>query len=176
MDSLITSILTFLVLVSNILFLVTLALFIFSLPTRRWIINHISEHLAQHIFFLSLLATLGSLSLSNIIGFPPCDLCWFLRIFMYPQVIISLVALIRREKSFIYYCLPLSLIGGIIALYHSYVQWAGGSSLLKCTLDGGACGKLYVYAYGYITIPFMALSAFVYLTAASLVYIYGNKK
>jgi disulfide bond formation protein DsbB len=171
--------LSFLVLVSNIAFFVAIALFIFSEKMRKMMIKHLSEKLASHIFFFSFVATLGSLAFSNIVGFPPCDLCWFQRIFMYPQAIISFVALvcpkIDSQKSFIYYLLPLSIIGTCISLYQSYIQWGGTTSVVRCTLDGGACGKLYVYAYGYITIPFMALSAFVYLLSISLVYIYGKK-
>jgi len=123
---------------------------------------------------------MGSLAFSNIIGFPPCELCWFQRIVIYPQALITLVALLRKRgaeaRTLVEYLLPLSVIGFVISLYQSYVQWGGGSSILKCTLASGECAKLYVYAYGYITIPFMALSIFVYLVSMSCIYLYGKNK
>ena len=46
------------------------------------------------LLLLSLAAVVGSLSFSEIVGFPPCELCWIQRIFMYPQAIIAFCALI----------------------------------------------------------------------------------
>jgi disulfide bond formation protein DsbB len=176
MTHIIPEILSFSIIVSNALFIVFTALFLFSRETRTWIGKHVSQYSAHYIFVFSLASTLGSLALSNIVGFPPCDLCWWLRIAMYPQVIIAFVALLRTERQAIYYVLPLSVIGFIISLYQSYIQWGGTGSLLPCTLDGGACGKLYIYAYNYITIPFMALSAFTYLLVVALIAVYGKEK
>lgn len=175
MSSNLPYILSALVLLSNIVIVVVISLFLFSAKAKAYILEHLERRPLEHIFIFSLLASLGSLMLSDIVGFPPCDLCWFQRIFMYPQVIISLVALIRKEKHAVYYLLPLSVIGGVISFYQSYIQWGGTNSILPCTASGGACGKLYIYSFGYITIPFMALFTFAYLTAISLAYIYKNK-
>lgn len=163
------------VFISNMVIIIVVALFLFSAKSKKYILEHLQNRPLEHIFIVSLAATLGSLMLSDVIGYPPCDLCWFQRIFMYPMVIMSFIALVRKEKHIIYYVLPLSIIGGAIAFYQSYIQWGGTHSLLPCTLDGGACGKLYVYAYGYITIPFMALFVFAYVIAVCLAYIYGRK-
>lgn len=176
LSSIVISVITFSVLISNIVFVIASMLFILSVSARAWIIKHISQNIAGHTFIFSLLATIGSLLLSNIVGFPPCELCWFQRIVMYPQVIISLTAWIRKETSFIYYSLPLSITGFIISGYQSYIQWGGTNSILPCTLNGGECGKLYIYAYNYITIPFMAFSMFVYLLTISIIYIFNKSK
>src|SRR5687767_13189790 len=42
---------------------------------------------------VSFIATVGSLLLSEVIGFEPCFLCWYQRIMMYPQVFLLLVAM-----------------------------------------------------------------------------------
>ena len=168
MISIIIPFLTFSVFASNVLFLVGFALFVFSEKSRGSIRRHFHKHTAEYTFFFAFLAAVGSLTLSNIIGFPPCELCWFQRIVLYPQVIIALVAWFRKETQFIFYCLPMSVIGLLISLYQSYIQWGGTHSLVGCTVAGGDCGKLYVDAYGYITIPFMALSVFIYMLAVSL--------
>ena len=166
---------SFLILLSNIFFVAFVFVYFFSKNIREYIENHIGEYAVVYIFILSLLATAGSLIMSNVIGFAPCELCWFQRIFMYPQVVISLVALIRGEKRIVYYLLPLSIIGGLIALYHSFILW-GGKSFISCTQAGAACAKIYVLDYHYITIPFMSFSIFVYLLAVSWVYFKALKQ
>lgn len=71
---------------------------------------------------ISLIATLGSLYFSEILKFIPCDLCWFQRIFMYPQVVLLGLAAIRKEYGIARYSLALSIIGGAISLYHYALQ------------------------------------------------------
>lgn len=113
-------------------------------------------------FITALIATLGSLFYSNVAGFPPCDLCWFQRIFMYPLVILFAVALIKKDSSVIKFALPTALIGGIISLYHNYMYFGDQGLNAICQLFGVgvSCTKRYVFEFGYITIPMMALTAF----------------
>lgn len=63
---------------------------------------------------VSVIATLGSLYLSEIKGFLPCDLCWFQRIFMYPLTILLGIAYFKDDVGIAKYVLPLSFIGGYI--------------------------------------------------------------
>src|SRR3989344_2963611 len=51
------------------------------------------------VFGSALIATLASLTLSEILRFPPCVLCWYQRIFMYVQVPLTYLAITRRELS-----------------------------------------------------------------------------
>ena len=62
----------------------------------------------------SLMATVGSLFFSEILHFPPCMLCWYQRILMYPLVVIIAVGILRRDKGVYQYVLPLSITGFII--------------------------------------------------------------
>ena len=115
-------------------------------------------------FIIVLGAFVGSLFYSEIAGFPPCSLCWYQRIFIYPQIILLAGALIWRDRTIARYLLPLSIIGGIIALYNSYIQY-GGSALISCGTDPSAinCSQRLVFEFGYITLPLMSLTAFVLL-------------
>ena len=117
-------------------------------------------------FITALLSMMGSLFYSEIIGFPPCSLCYVQRWFMYPQILILFPWTIRLGEMFklkaAYFftsSIVLSVIGGIIALYHAYTQ-VGGSSLIPCTADGGDCSKVYFAEWGIITIPAMSFVAF----------------
>ncbi|MDA1515628.1 disulfide bond formation protein B, partial [Bacillus cereus group sp. TH40LC] len=44
--------------------------------------------------FISLIATCGSLYFSEILGFTPCNLCWYQRIFMYPLIFLIIISMI----------------------------------------------------------------------------------
>lgn len=113
-------------------------------------------------FVVVLVGTASSLFYSEIAGFAPCALCWWQRIFLYPQVLILCTALWKKESSALVYTLPLSMIGGLVAIYHSYLQF-GGSPLIPCPASGISCSQIYFIEYGYITIPTMALTSFVLL-------------
>lgn len=120
-------------------------------------------------FLIVLGAFFGSLFYSEIAGFPPCSLCWYQRIFIYPQIILLGGALLWRDRSIARYLLPLSIIGGIIALYNSYLQY-GGSPLIPCGTDPAAidCAQRFVFEFGYITLPLMSLTAFILLILLAL--------
>ena len=111
-------------------------------------------------FIVALIATAGSLFYSEIAGYTPCELCWFQRILMYPQVILLGVALAVKDQKIMRYILWLSGIGAFIALYHYLIQL--GFLPGACDVSGYSvsCSHRFVLEYGYITIPMMALTAF----------------
>ena len=69
------------------------------------------------------MATVSSLFLSEIAGFPPCKLCWYQRIFMYPQVIVLGVGYLLNDLKARLMAIILSGIGAAIAIYHILVQF-----------------------------------------------------
>lgn len=100
-------------------------------------------------------------------GFPPCKLCWYARILLYPMVPISLIAILKKEKNFIDYLLPLSVLGVLLTGYHSFLQWfpaqiaqLGGN----CDIIN-PCNVSQVTYLNFITIPFLGFVAFVLITA-----------
>ena len=113
-------------------------------------------------FIVALIATLGSLFYSEIADYEPCKLCWFQRIFMYPQVILFGIALWKKNGAFTAHNgIVLSAIGAVIAGYH-YLLQIGVAPELPCAAVGysAACSQRFVMNFGYITIPMMALTAF----------------
>ena len=113
------------------------------------------------IFTVSAVATLGSLFFSEVGKFVPCLLCWYQRIFMYPQPIMIYLAIMRDEYVIRPYLYTLNVIGGLIALYHVFIQRFPALSIAPCDATGVSCTKVHNYYWGYITIPMMALTAFV---------------
>ena len=158
----IVSLLPVLVLVSHVVFVVLLAFFVFRKSLGKRVVLFVGKHSLILGLLVSLIAVAGSLFYSEIIGFEACTLCWWQRVFLYPTVLIFAMALWRKEQSAYYYIVPLVILASIIAVYQSYV-YLGGSSLLTCTNVEGACFKIYVMAFGYITIPMMSLTIALYI-------------
>ncbi len=121
-------------------------------------------------FIIVLIAMLGSLFYSEIAGYEPCKLCWFQRIFMYPQLIILGLALWKKDQRIFRYTIVLSIIGTIIAGYH-YLLQIGAAPAIPCSAVGYSisCSKTFVMQFGYITLPMMALTVFVLLVFFSII-------
>ncbi|ASK60854.1 disulfide bond formation protein B [Virgibacillus phasianinus] len=119
------------------------------------------ETLIFLIWAQALIALLGSLFFSEIMGYVPCELCWYQRILMYPLVIIYGVAMIKKNMSMAYPGIILSGIGIFVSTYHYLIQkvpalhdTAGACGIIPCTTQ-------YVNYLGFITIPFLAGVAFI---------------
>lgn len=114
------------------------------------------------MFIISITATLGSLFYSEIAKFTPCILCWYQRIMMYPQPLLLYVGIARNERVLKPYLLLLNIIGFGIALYHYTLQRFPEQLISPCSIVGAStsCIKGYTFSYGFISIPFMALTAF----------------
>jgi len=162
MTALISAGLPYVVLFSHIVFVFLLFSLFFANAWGRNIAYWLGSHAIAFSFLVSLAAVLGSLFYSEIMGFEPCVLCWWQRVLLFPLVIIFGVALWKKNKSAFLYAVPLALAVALIAAYHSYT-YLGGRSFLDCTALGGACSKIYVMAFGYITIPFMSLTVALYI-------------
>lgn len=152
----------YIVIVSHI---VLATLFFAALARRSWgreATHFVGKHALPLSFFVSLAAVVGSLFYSEVVGFEPCVLCWWQRVFLYPTLVLFALAAWQKDRGIFLYSSTLALLAGVIALYHSYV-YMGGTSILPCTALGGACSKVFVYAFGYITIPSMSLTVVLYL-------------
>jgi disulfide bond formation protein DsbB len=105
-------------------------------------------------------STLGSLFFSEIMELPPCALCWYQRVFMFPLVIILLVGLFPFDKSIIKYALPLAIAGWGFAFYH-YLLYSGfiPESIQPCS-QGVSCSETYLDLFGFLTIPMLSLISF----------------
>ena len=120
-------------------------------------------------FGMALIATCGSLFLSQVLSLPPCVLCWYQRVCMYPIIVILGIGILRGDKKLYEYVLPLAVVGWVLALYHSLLQWKIiPDELAPCT-QGVSCTTVQVHLLGFITIPFMSLVAFSIVIVAMIV-------
>ena len=116
---------------------------------------------------LTFVSVVMSLVYSEYFGLIPCSLCWFQRIFLYPQLFLFLMAAWKKDSYIADYSIVLSVFGGAIALYQHYIQMVGESPL-PCPAGGGDCVKRFLFEFGYITFPLVAFSAFALLIVVML--------
>jgi disulfide bond formation protein DsbB len=137
-----------------------------ALVTRRvpdWLRETVALPLAAAV---ATVATAGSLYLSEVAGYLPCTLCWYQRIAMYPLVVVMGVAAIRADRQVWRTSLPLTSIGAGIAVWHIAIE--------RNPALGGACDPTapcsirWVEEFGFLTLPTMALIAFVTIAMLSL--------
>lgn len=130
-------------------------------------LNNVLPYLA---WIIALVATVGSLFFSEVMELPPCVLCWYQRIAMYPLVLIIGTGIVLRDIRLKIYALPLCLIGLGISIYHNLLYYGIiPESITPCTA-GISCTSRQIEWLGFITIPLMALTAFILITIFLLIY------
>ena len=109
---------------------------------------------------IAVVSSLGSLFFSEIMELPPCSLCWYQRIFMFPLVIILFVGLFPFDNKTYRYALPIAIGGWGFAFYH-YLLYSGiiPENLQPCS-QGVSCTETYLDLFGFLTIPMLSLISF----------------
>lgn len=138
---------------------------IFKTNIIKAVQTRFTPHQDYIVFTSTLIATLASLSLSEILHFQPCVLCWYQRICMYSQVPLLYMGIIRREvKTLRPYLVVLNSLGIIVALYHYslHVLPRHIVAIAPCSsaVGGVPCDKGYEMFFGFMTFPLMAAAVF----------------
>jgi disulfide bond formation protein DsbB len=116
------------------------------------------------LFLCWLLVTVSatiSVFFSSVLEYEPCVLCWYQRICLFPLIFIFGAGLFPAfDKSVIKYALPLTIAGGLTALYHTLL-YAGiiPENIQPCS-QGVSCTEKYIELFGFISIPMMSFFAF----------------
>jgi disulfide bond formation protein DsbB len=112
------------------------------------------------VWLLATAATAGSLFFSEVMDFPPCSLCWYQRIFMYPLVLVVGVGLFPFDARAVRYSLPLAVAGWLLAGYHTLLH-AGviPESAAPCS-QGVSCSEEYIKILGFLSIPALSFLSF----------------
>lgn len=123
-----------------------------------------SWYLIFAAWLMSALSTAGSLFFSEVMKLPPCLLCWYQRICMYPLVLILLAGLFPADKNVVRFSLPLALSGLVIAIYHNLLYYHVIPESLAPCVSGISCTTVQLNWLGFITIPLMSLFGFSLIT------------
>jgi disulfide bond formation protein DsbB len=110
-------------------------------------------------------ATLGSLYFSEVAHFVPCTLCWYQRIAMYPLAVLTALAAVRRDDLSVYVRVIAS-IGLVISAYHWLLERFPSIDAGVCS-TAVPCELVWFEKFGFITLPFMAFTAFAAVLAVT---------
>lgn len=123
-------------------------------------------------WIIAMTSMLGSLYFSEIMKLPPCVLCWYQRILMYPLVLIIPIGIANLDKKLHKYVLPLSVTGIGVALYHYLLYIKILPDTYAPCSAGVSCTTRLIEWFGFINIPFLSLISFTLITG--LMVYYGN--
>ncbi len=123
-------------------------------------LNFIKKNSLYLAFAGSLIAMLGSLYFSEIANFPPCVLCWYQRIAMYPLVFILGFAIYKKNREMILPAFVLAAIGWAIGLYHNLLYYEILPEAAAPCIAGVSCTTKFIEWFGFVTIPLLAFAGF----------------
>lgn len=134
------------------------------------------QYLPYVAWIQALVATAGSLYFSEVMDLPPCVLCWYQRILMYPLTAIIAIGILRLDRGLPFYVLPLTLAGIVVGSYHNLLYYGviPEEALHTCQL-GISCTSRQIEWLGFITIPLMSLTAFTVITAVMIAMAAANR-
>lgn len=121
---------------------------------RIWLILFVSGMVA-------VISTLGALFIGEIMEQTPCLLCWYQRIAMFPLALILMIASYRTDRQVVYYALPLAVIGGCIAAYHSLLFYNIIPKTIEPCGQGPSCSGRHMIIFEHIPLPLLSLAAFI---------------
>lgn len=127
-------------------------------------------------FLITLFAMGGSLFFSEVMSLPPCKLCWYQRIFLFPLVFIFAVGILRNDRNAFWFSLPLISLGLLVSIYHNLLYFGVISQdIIPCTKDISCTSKQFEWL-GFITIPMLSMGTFLILAVLTTIEIVKLKK
>lgn len=142
--------------------------------------NKLFSLTSAYIFPLGFLVSFGGVFLTLYyeygLKYLPCDLCWYQRIFLYPQMFMFAYAWYKKDVSVLPYTLILSVVGLVIATYHHLLQM-GYDVYKPCSTAPFAvsCSEPPFLEFGFVSFPFMAMVLFGFLSIVIVAAIKSKK-
>ena len=111
-------------------------------------------------WLLAAAATLGALFFGEVMRLPPCALCWYQRIVMFPLAIILPFALFPFSRGVVRAALALTVIGWLLAAVQLLLV-AGilPERVVPCA-QGVSCSDTVITWFGFVTIPLLSFASF----------------
>ncbi|HEY1037226.1 MAG TPA: disulfide bond formation protein B [Candidatus Paceibacterota bacterium] len=122
--------------------------------------NFIGKNALYLALVQAIVAFLGSMYFSDVMLLKPCVLCWYQRIAMFPLAIGLATGIVLRDKNTHYFVLWPALIGWCISAFHVLLYYKIIPDTLAPCEAGVSCTTRYFEIFGFITIPFLAFTAF----------------
>jgi len=120
-------------------------------------------------WLVAAVATAGSLFFSLVLELPPCVLCWYQRICLFPLIVVLARGLFPLDRGVVRYALPLAGIGWLVAGYHNLVYAGVVPESLQPCAQGVSCSERNLELFGFVSIPLLSLAAFTALAVPLII-------
>jgi disulfide bond formation protein DsbB len=132
-----------------------------------------SQDLGWNLVFvcwlIAMSSTLGALFFSEVMKLPPCVLCWYQRIFIFPLALLLPFGLFPFDPKIVRYALPLSVVGWLIAFFHVLLTYGLIPERVTPCTQGVPCALNQIEWFGFVSIPLLSLVAFSVINALLVV-------
>ncbi len=136
---------------------------------RTWWVHNLGPGALAAASLVAVVTMSGSLYMSQVLHYLPCRLCWVQRGFAYPLAILLPVALVTRKQWLHRFAIPLSIHGAVVSSYHVALErFPSLESSATCD-PANPCSLIWVQHFRFVTIPVMALAAFLLQITLALV-------
>lgn len=112
--------------------------------------------------------------------FNPCVLCRWARVLMYPIVWLTWIARYKKDKNIVDYIFPMSVAWILLEVYHYLLQKTSWLDAIWwwtfCTKANPCAASQSVDYFGFMTIPFLCLVAFIVIFVACIIVKRTRKK
>ena len=127
-------------------------------------------------WMVAAVSTLGALFFSEVMQIPPCVLCWYQRIFMFPLVLLLPIGLFPFDRNVLRYAAPLVVFGWLFAVFHLLLLVGVIPEALKPCTQGVPCSDKTIAWFGFVTIPLLSFVAFsIIIALLVLTHLRGQK-
>jgi len=116
-------------------------------------------------WLVAAVSALGALFFSQVMELPPCTLCWYQRIFMFPLVVVLPLGLFPFDPRVVRYALPLVAIGWAISVFQVLLVYKVIPEALQPCSKGVPCSEVQIEWLGFVNIPFLSFVAFTTMAA-----------
>lgn len=111
-------------------------------------------------WLVATISTLGALFFGEVMQLPPCVLCWYQRIAMFPLALILPIGLFPFDRKVVRYALPLAVLGWGFAVFHQLLVAGLIPKSIQPCKQGVPCSETVIEWFGFLTIPLLAVAAF----------------
>jgi disulfide bond formation protein DsbB len=111
-------------------------------------------------WLVATLSTLGALFFSEVMALPPCVLCWYQRIAMFPLVLILPFGLFPFDGKVVRYALPLAFTGWCVSVFHALLVFGWIPPSIRPCTQGVPCSDVQIEWLGFVNIPLLSFLAF----------------
>ncbi len=140
-----------------------------QLTTKREHSLGLAWNLVFACWLIAASSTLGALFFSEVMGLPPCVLCWYQRIFMFPLALLLPVGLFPFDPRIVRYALSLTVTGWSIAFFHVLLTYGLIPESIRPCVQGVPCAQNQIEWFGFVSIPLLSLAAYSVINALLVV-------